>query len=275
MPRAAKGFGWDPFGSRDRFAALWSAATVMPSMASGMASGAAVARRTMFLTIRRLVVGRSLTVQLSGSDLCLTVTDFNSELEVQGLALGQFGDVLITAGDVSWGRYRFDTAAATLRNVHFRPSTTSLMVTAPVELVLKLPADVVTELLRNAAPWLIAEIGADETVRLRWSRRPEWGYVEADLRVAGTALWLKPRAAVVGRRRWTLANRLPVFPIGLPDLPHDLVVTKVALDLDSVLVEGLLPQWRVEMPLGRIEELIYQLNSKTGVLNLSRTARRR
>ncbi len=46
---------WDPFRPLDMLAGLWSTAAVAP-----VNSGAAVAYRTLFVTLRRLVVGRTL-----------------------------------------------------------------------------------------------------------------------------------------------------------------------------------------------------------------------
>ena len=161
MPRFGPLPGWDPFRSRERLTALWSGAAV-PTVTTG----AAIAYRTLFQTLRRLVVGRDLTVRTNGSDLTLTVTEFDFRLEVRGLVMGQLGDVLLVAQDVTWREYRFDQAMAVLNNVHFRPRATSEVVAAPVELSLMLPADVLEELVALASPQFSAEIGDDAVVRL-------------------------------------------------------------------------------------------------------------
>ncbi len=191
-----------------------------------MTTGAAIAYRTLFQTLRRLVVGRDLTVRTNGSDLTLTVTELDFRVELRGLAMGQVGDVLLVAENVGWREYRFDQAMAVASNVHFRPGTTSEAVAAPVELSLKLPADVLEELVAQASPQFTAEIGDDGVVRLRWARRPGWGHLEVDIRIVGTALWLQPRALVVGGRRMGLPARLPIYPVELPDLPRGLLITK-------------------------------------------------
>ena len=66
---------WDPFRPLDMLASLWSTAAVAP-----VSSGAAVAYRTLFMTLRRLVVGRRLTVRLDEGGISLTVTEFDSRL---------------------------------------------------------------------------------------------------------------------------------------------------------------------------------------------------
>lgn len=269
MPPSVPRPGWDPFRSRERLTSLlWS--TTAP-----VTSGAAIAYRTLFLTLRRLVVGQGLRVRLDSHDLSLTVTEFDSRLDLRGLAIGQLGDVLIVARDICWDQYRFDQAIAVLHNVHLRPSGPSEMVAAPVELTLRLPPGIVEDLVRQSAPGVSAEVGPDGTARLRWARRPRLGQLEVEVRVVGEALWLKPRAVVFGRRRLGLPARMPIYPIGLPVIPKGVVLTKVTLQSGSVLLYGLLPEWHTDMPLGRLEDIVSQLGSRGGVLNLARSAWRR
>jgi hypothetical protein len=258
---------WDPFRSRERLTALWSS-TAMPTVNTA----SAIAYRTLFQTLRRLVVGRDLAVRTNGHDMTLTVTEFDFRIDVRGLAIGQLGDVLLVAENVAWREYRFEQAMAVLSNVHFRPGATSELVAAPVELSLKLPGDVLEELVGNASPQFIAEIGDDGVVRLCWARRRGWGHVEVDVRIVGTALWLQPKALVVGGRRLGLPARLPIYPVELPDLPSGLLVTKVDVRPGAVLMHGLLPEWHIDLPLSRLEDIVAQLSARTGILNLARTA---
>ena len=95
VPRFAQLPGWDPFRSRERLTSLWSSAA-LPTVTTG----AAIAYRTLFQTLRRLVVGRTLTVRSNGNDLTLTVTEFDFRIEVRGLAVGQLGDALLVAENV-------------------------------------------------------------------------------------------------------------------------------------------------------------------------------
>jgi hypothetical protein len=266
MPRSVPRPGWDPFRSRERLTSL------LRSTASPVTSGAGVAYRTLFLTLRRLVVGRGLRVRFDSHDLTLTVTEFDSRLDLRGLAVGQLGDVLVVARDIRWNHYRFDQAMAVLHNVHLHPSVPSEMVAAPVELTLKLPAEILEDLVHQATPRLAVEVGEDGTARLRWGRHPALGHVEVDVRVVGTALWLTPRALVVRGRRWALPGKTPIYPIDLPEIPHGLLITRVKLQSRSVLVHGLLPEWHTDMPLGRLEDIVSQLSSRSGVLNLARSS---
>jgi hypothetical protein len=94
-PRPLRRF--DPFRPIDMLAALWSSAAVAP-----VSSGAATAYRTLFMTVRRLVVGRQLAVRLEDGDLTLTITEFDSRLDVRGLSVGQLNDVRLAARDICW-----------------------------------------------------------------------------------------------------------------------------------------------------------------------------
>ena len=256
---------WDPFRPLDMLASLWSSAAVAP-----VSGGVAAAYRTLFMTLRRLVVGRSLAVRLDDGDVTLTVTEFDSRLDVRGLSVGQLNDVRIAARDIRWHGNRFDGASAVFHNVHLRPSAPPVLVAAPVEMTLELSAAVLDELFRWAVPRLAGEVGPDGIARLRSARRPSAGHVEVDAHVDGSTLWLKPRAVVLRRSRWTLPARTPAYPVHLPELPHGLQLTAIAFAPDQVCLSGTLPEWRLDVPRRRLEDIINQLNAVGVPLNLTR-----
>jgi hypothetical protein len=165
--------------------------------------------------------------------------------------------------DIEWGRQRLQRAVAVLRNVHIRPGVPPLVVAAPVELSMALPAEVFDDMLRQAAPQLHAQLRADRTAQLHWARRPGWGSLEVDVDAVGTTLWVRPRALVTGitgQRRWKLPKRIPAHPVPLPELPHGLLVTGVSLGVDTLQISALLPEWRMELPLRHLEDVISQLS---------------
>ena len=63
-----------------------------------------------------------MAVRLDDGDLTLTVTEFDSQLDVRGLSVGQLNDVRLAARDIRWDGSQFDRATAVLHNVHMRPS---------------------------------------------------------------------------------------------------------------------------------------------------------
>jgi hypothetical protein len=265
-PRPLRRF--DPFRPIDMLASLWSSAAVAP-----VSSGAAAAYRTLFVTVRRLVVGRRLAVRLDDGDLTLTVTEFDSRLDVRGLSVGQLNDVRLAARDIRWHDNVFDRATAVLHNVHMKPTAPPMLVAAPVELTLEVPAPVLDELFEWAAPRLSGEVGPDGIARLRLARRPMLGHVEVDARLDGSTLWLKPRGMVVRGTRWRLPGRTPAYPVHLPELPNGLMLTSVSFAPGVVCVSGMLPEWRMDVPRKRLEDIINQLSVVGVPLNVTRLGR--
>jgi len=266
MPPKVPRLRWDdPLRALDVLGSLWSS-TGLPSVTAGAAQAVAVPYRTLFTTLQQLLVGKRVTIGMGDHDVTLTVTELDSELEPRGLAVGQLGEVRVAACDIEWGQHaqhRLQRAVAVLRNVHIRPGVPPLVIAAPVELSTALPAKVFDDMLRQAAPWLHAQLNAESTAQLHWARRPGWGSLEVDVDVAGTTLWVRPRALVTGltkQRRWRLPRRTPAHPLPLPDLPHGLLVTDVTLAVDSLQISGLLPEWRMDLPLRHLEDVISQLS---------------
>ena len=81
-----------------------------------------------------------LSVRLDEGDITLTVTEFDSRLDVRGLSVGQLSDVRLAARDIRWDDNRLDRATAVLHNVHLRPAAPPVLVAAPVDLYVELPA---------------------------------------------------------------------------------------------------------------------------------------
>lgn len=270
MTRSKGPSRWDPFRPLDMLVSLWSSAAALPPVSSG----AAVAYRTLFVTLRRLVVGRTLTVRLDNGDLTLTVTKFESRLDLRGVAVGQLNDVRITATDIWWERNTFDRAGLVLHNVHLRPGSPPVLVAAPVDLTVELSTAALDDLVRYAMPRLAGEVDADGIARLRLARRPGLGNLEVDIRLDDSTLTLKPRALVLRRRRWTLPARTPAYRVQLPELPHGLELTGVSFQPGMLHLTGSLPQWRMEMPRNRLDDILTQLGSVGRPLNLTRLGRR-
>ena len=58
----------------------------------------------------------------------------------------------------------------------------------------------------------------------------------------------------------------------LPGLPRGLLITRVDVRPGSVLLYGLLPEWHMDLPLSRLENIVAQLSARSGILNLARSA---
>jgi hypothetical protein len=249
----------DPFRALDMLASLWSSSG-LPSVSAGAAHAVAVPYRTLFTTLQQLLVGKEVTIRLGNQDVVLTVTELDSALEPQGLAVGQLGEVRVAARDIRWDQQCLLHAVAVSRNVHIRPGVPPVVVAAPVRLSSALPAKIFDDVLRQAVPQLRGELCEDGKARMRWARHPDLGSVEVDVDAVGTTLWLRPRVLVTGRRRWTLPTRIPAYQVPLQELPHGLLVTDVSLGSGSLQVSGLLPEWRMDLPLRHLEDLISRLS---------------
>lgn len=249
----------DPLRALDFLGSLWSSSGLQ-SVSDGAAQAAKVPYRTLFVTLQQLLIGTEVLVRMGDRDVQLTVTELASELEPQGLAIGQLGEVRVAACNIRWDNHHLQRAVAVLQNVHIRPGMPPMVVAAPVQLSSAVPANTFDEALRLAAPRLRGELREDGTARLRWARQPRWGGVEVDVDVVGSNLWLRPRAVVVGKRRWTLPARLPAYQVPLPELPHGLLITDVSLGADTLQISAVLPEWRTEFPLKHLENLITRLS---------------
>jgi hypothetical protein len=224
------------------------------------------------MTIRRLVVGRRLSVGLDEGELALTVTELDSRLDVRALSVGQLNDVRLGAREIVWDKHEFDHATAVLHNVHIRPGAPPVLVAAPVELTLDVPTAVLDDLFRWAAPRLSGEVNSDGVACLRLARRPQFGAMEVEAHLDGSTLWLKPRGLLVRRSRLSLPSRTPAYPVHLPELPHGLQLTAIEFAPDVVRLSGIVPEWRMEIPRTRLEDLLTQL-SLVGPLSLTRLGR--
>lgn len=243
MTRPGSMFGWEPFRPFGRLAA----------------GGSFAAHLTAFVTLRRLVLGRRLAVRMPGGELVLTLIEADSRVGRRGLAVGRLNDIRLVAEQVRWNEHRFGRAVAVLHDIRVRPSSPPLLVAEPVELTLDIPTGALDELFRWAAPRLAGEVGPDGVARLRLANRRDAGHLEVETRLEESTLWLKPRA-ITRRRRWRLPRHTPSYPVRVPPLPHGLELTAVEFDAHVVRLTGVLPQWRMEIPRTRLEDMISQLS---------------
>ena len=125
-------FGWDPFRPFVKMAK----------------TGAFAAHLTAFVTLRQLVLGRRLAVRHDDGELVMTIVEADSRVGRRGLAVGQLNDIRLVADQVRWNEHRFGRASAVLNNVYVQPSVPPLLMAAPVELSLDVPAPALDELFR-------------------------------------------------------------------------------------------------------------------------------
>ena len=261
--------GWDLLRPLDVLSSMWTSAATLPPVSSG----AAVAYRTLFMTVKRMVVGRTLNIRLDSGEMTLTVTEFDSRLDVRRLAVGQLNDVRLAAADIRWDQRAFSQATLVLHNVHLRPGVPPVLVAAPIEVTLEMSSGALDDVFRSAFPRLTGHVDDDGVARLRLSRRPGLGALEVDVAVDGSMLWLHPRVIQLRGRRWRVPRRVPSYPVQLPELASGLTLTELSFGPQSVRLAGSLPEWRAEVPRARVEDVLTQLSAVGRPLNLTRRRR--
>jgi hypothetical protein len=257
---------WDPFGSRKMFAALWSPST------SPMTSGPTSGFGALFSTLRRHFVGRELTVGWARGAVRLTVVTFDAHPDPRGLSVGQFGDVVAVANDVTFENLQLSRVNAVLQNAHVRPGSPAQLVAAPVHLHAELPNELLAKLTRRFAGPISAEVDDDGVGRLVWARYAQFGYLEVDPAIMGATLTLRARHLVVRGYRWSLPRWVPRYSVALPSF-HGMLITDITLRPGSVSLSATLPEWTFDLPRIRWEDIIAKLSSTGGRLNLSRGPR--
>jgi hypothetical protein len=268
---------WDPFKPLDALSSFWSS-----TAGNALTGGPAAAYKSLFDMLRKQVIGRRMTVKLKSGEMSLTVTALDADLDMRSLTVGQLNTVSISASDIDWNGWQFDKATAVLHNTHIKPSTTPVLVAAPLDLTVEMSTSALDKVINRAsslpgrvAPRLIGRIDAGGVAQIRWAKRPDIGHLEVEAAIDGSTLLVKPRMVALRGTRWRLPNRLPAYRIQLPQLPRELAPRSVGFSPRALQLTGRVPEWRVEVPRGRIEDAISQLNQVGRSLNLSWPARPR
>ena len=128
---------WDPFDlwrlllpSAEQVARPLAMQAEMLSMLGGR-----TALQGLLEEVRAQLVGRRLTFGSGADALTLTLDDVAAHADPLLLAVGQLGEVTLTATQVQWRDFEFVAARATARNTHTRPGARPLLIAAPVDLV--------------------------------------------------------------------------------------------------------------------------------------------
>ncbi|OBF12928.1 hypothetical protein [Mycobacterium sp. ACS4331] len=260
--------GSEPSTRRNVVNTLWASAAAVPPLSAG--TGAAY--RSLFLTARRFMLGRRIRARLDHGDLAMTVTAFESRLDVLAMARGRLDDVRLHAADITWDSYRFTRGTARLHNVRILPGTPPTLVAAPVHLTLDIPASTLDVWFRQVSRWFVGDVGDDGVARVHLARWPGWGFVVVDADLPGSgppAVVVRPHTLVVGRHHRRIPLRLRTRRFHLPDLPHGLQLTHVHFEPNLLRLSGTVPEWRLEFSRRRVEVLLHQLRTAR-VLTLTR-----
>ena len=186
---------WDPFDlwrlvlpSAEQVARPLAVQAEMLSMLGGR-----TALQGLLDAVRAQLVGRRLTFGSGADALTLTLEDVAATADPLLLAVGQLGEVTLTATQVQWREFEFDAARATARNTHTRPGARPLLIAAPVDLVVTVSDAQLSRLVAQRSPRVELQITDDARVVARLRRHPTWGWLEVEPSVEGRRLHVPTR----------------------------------------------------------------------------------
>lgn len=232
---------WDPFGLW-RPSEGWRSAARFPS---GLPASTTPLQWLLDVGRTRLV-GRRVSWSLGGAPVEFEVQDINLAADSILLGAGQAEALTVTASDVVWGDHAFPAARATFHNVHTRPGSRPALVSAPIDLYLRVTADDVAQRIEARVPWLLVEITDSGELRARHRRRSDWGWVGFAVTPTAQGLAANLRTLTVAGRSWRLPSRLR--PILIPlSLPEDARLKEVSAMPESLELRIRLDERRVEI----------------------------
>jgi hypothetical protein len=200
---------------------------------------------------RAWLVGKPRSFRISGHDLTLTLTDIAVEGSDVARAMGQYGQVRISARDVDWDGYRLDRLEVLARNVHLRPGSQPALVAAPLLVEAFVPAPAASRWLAAASP-LFNLTWLDGVPQVGLARAP-WARLEVEAGADGRSIFIRPRALYVRGRRQSL--RFPAFPLVRPELPSGFLLTAAEATAGGFVVGGTLSEWQRSLSRADIERL--------------------
>ena len=206
----------------------------------------------MVAAARSWLVGKKRTFRFPGHELTMLLTDISVEGPELARAVGQYGQVTVSAGDIGWDGYQLERMEIQARNVHVRPGPRPVLVAAPVLCEALAPAPAVSRWLATASPRLTLTLRAGVpqigVAGARWARLE----VEADAR--GPSIRIRPRALrLLGRR---LPLRFPAFHVSLPALPGGIMLTSVVPAPEGFVLRGVVSEWQRPLARDDIERVV-------------------
>ena len=256
MPEDQDGGGtsrWDPFGLRHLL--LPSAAQVAQvgrvagplAMHAGNLSmlGGRTALQGLLGVVRARLVGRRLTFGSGADALTLTLEDVTASADPLLLAVGQLGEVTLTATQVQWRDFEFDSARATAHNTHTRPGARPLLIAAPVDIVVTVTDAQLSRLVAERSPRVELQITEDARVMARLRRHPTWGWLEVEPSVEGRRVLFRPLRVGTSRKASRILPTLPQVHFALP-LGDGLQITRLEVGSGALDVHVRMSECRLD-----------------------------
>lgn len=197
--------------------------------------------------LRSRALGKQLSFECGGDQARFTLTELDVDLNPTAVTMGQLGEVVVEACELSWRGTRCERAVAQLHNCHVQSGGGLQLVAAPVDLCFTVGVSELNELLAAYRPELVLEISESDVARVRWRRHPAWGFVEVDAGADGTRIWARPVRLVRGSRSLGVVRRLPPvsFRLGLP--AERVTVVSIAISAGAVELHAQLDELRIPL----------------------------
>ena len=206
----------------------------------------------MVAAARSWLVGKKRTFRLAGHELTLLLTEISVDGPELAWAVGQYGQVTVSARDIGWGGYQLERIEIQARNVHVRPGPQPVLVAAPVLCEALAPAWAASRWLAAVSPRLSLTLRAGvPQIGVAGAR---WARLEVEAGARGRSIRIQPRALrLLGRR---LPVRFPAFHLSLPVLPGGIMLTSVAPAPEGFILRGVISEWQRPLSPADIERLV-------------------
>ena len=234
---------WDPLGLWQR--TPFGGADLLAASAHGL-PGSWNVPQAFFDLLRSRLIGRAVSFGEDQDTVAFTLTSLEATVGQAAAVSGQADDVSLRADHVTWRSVRFERVSVRLGNYHTRLRSRPVVVTAPIDVSAALTGEALGAVLLRVAPSWCCEIAGDGDLRLRRSRRPDWGYVRVVPEVESGALVLRPRALGLGRHSWRLPGWLVPLRHRL-SLPDHVRLTGVDVAAGEVVVHLRIDEWTVDV----------------------------
>ena len=201
---------------------------------------------------RSWLIGKKKTLQFSGQDLTLTLTDISMGSADLARVVGQYGNVRICAMDVHWDVYQFERVEIRARNVHLRPGARLTLVAAPVHCEAFVSASFASRWLATASPRLELVLQAG-VPQVSLAGVP-WVRMELETGAEGRSIRLRPRALRL--LDWRVSLPSPAFFLPMPELPEGFMLTSVDPAPGGFLIRGQFGEVRRSLSREAVEQLL-------------------
>jgi hypothetical protein len=213
---------------------------------------------------RSWLIGKKRTLSFAGADLTLVLTDISVPGTDLARALGQYGQVSISAREVQWGGYELERMDVRARNVHLRPGAPPTIVIAPLLIEAFVSAAAASRWLAAVSPQLELTLRAG-VPQVGLTGVP-WARLEVEAGAGGQSVLIRPRALHLGD--WRVSLPAPAFQVPLPGLPSGLMLTSVEPAPGGFTVRAMLSEWQRSLSADDIGRLLAAMRAGQDRLDL-------